>query len=328
MMPASRASAVWIRIGLVLVVAAGLAYWRWSGKAADSRNAAGEQVRVERGSLDVTIVASAVVQPENRVEVKPPLSGRIESLMVREGDRVRRGQVLAYLSSSERAALLDAARAQGPEVFTRWEAYYKPTPLLAPLAGEIILRNVEAGQTVTGADVIFALSDRLILRADVDETDIGRIRRDMTLRFTLDSYPDETIEGRVQRIAFEGRTISNVTTYPVFIVPARVPAFMKSGMTANVQFLEEHRSGVLLVPAEAVQRRDKAQQVARPSPRRGCAETERQVVRTGATDGRMVEIVDGLSEGDFVCVQRAPVAAGKAKVNPFGFNPPRRSRGT
>jgi macrolide-specific efflux system membrane fusion protein len=73
--------------------------------------------------------------------------------------------------------VLDAARAQGPDALKRWEEDYKATPIVAPLSGTLILRDVVVGQTVDSASVLFAMSDKLIVLAQVDESDIGRVPR-------------------------------------------------------------------------------------------------------------------------------------------------------
>ena len=60
-------------------------------------------------SIQTTITATATVQPQNRLEIKPPINGRIDQILVQEGEMVKTGEVLALMSSTERAALLDAA---------------------------------------------------------------------------------------------------------------------------------------------------------------------------------------------------------------------------
>ena len=64
------------------------------------------------GSIQTFISTTGVVQPQNRLEIKPPISGRIEEIKVKEGEKVIVGQILAWMSSTERAALLDTARSQ------------------------------------------------------------------------------------------------------------------------------------------------------------------------------------------------------------------------
>ena len=115
----------------------------------------------------------------------------------------------------DRAAILDAARSQGPDSLKKWEDDYKATPIVAPLSGVIILNNVVVGQTVDPTTVIYAMSDFLIVLAQVDESDIGHVHKNMKARITLDAYPTQSVEGSVFDILYEGKNVSNVITYGV-----------------------------------------------------------------------------------------------------------------
>ena len=303
--------------GIVLVAgAAGLGARQWVVKKEKAPSF--ETVEVRRGALRVTILSTGVVQPQNRLEIKPPIAGRAEKVLAREGMAVRKGQILAWMSSTERAALLDAARAKGPEELAHWEDLYKPTPLIAPLDGVVISRDVEPGQTVTAQDSVLIMSDRLIIKAQVDETDIARVRPGQTAEVMLDAYPEEAVPGRVSHIAFEAKTVNNVTIYEVDVTPERVPSFMRSGMTANINFLVAEKRGVLMLPAEAVREGDEGHsRVLVPNPQ-GEGRPDRRAVVTGLTDGRKVEIVEGVDEGDKVLIPvvRLPKSSGPQK-NPF-----------
>jgi len=70
-------------------------------------------VAVERGPIRDTVETTGEVAPLNRVEVKPSVGGRVEKLLVDEGALVKKGQILGYLSSTDRVAILDAARSIG-----------------------------------------------------------------------------------------------------------------------------------------------------------------------------------------------------------------------
>ena len=149
---------IWIG-GALVVIALGVGYRIWSKSGQEGVTYS--EVVIKRGRLEVTILSTGVVQPENRVEIKPPIAGRVERVLTSEGSRVRKGQVLAWMSSTERAALLDAASSKGPDELKQWEEMYRPTPLLAPINGTIIQRNVESGQTFTTQEAVFVMSDRL-----------------------------------------------------------------------------------------------------------------------------------------------------------------------
>lgn len=231
-----------LTVGLIILLGLGTLIFYGVKKQSKSSEESYREVAVQRSDLEVTILSTGTVQPQNRLEIKPPVAGRIERVLVKEGQKVRVGQILAWMSSTERAALLDAARAQGADEIKKWEELYKPTPILAPLSGIVILKNVEPGQTFTTTDAVFALSDRLTVKAQVDETDIAEIKVKQTAIVTLDAYPDQKIPAVVDQIAFEAKTVSNVTTYIVDVVPDSEPEFMRSGMTANIKFFVKSKS--------------------------------------------------------------------------------------
>ncbi|MDP2911153.1 MAG: efflux RND transporter periplasmic adaptor subunit [Candidatus Omnitrophota bacterium] len=97
------------------------------------------------GSIETFISSTGTILPKNRLEIKPPVNGRIEKILVKEGDEVKTGDTLAWMSSTERAALIDAARAKGEEALKYWEETYKPIPLLAPIDGEVIVEKIQPG---------------------------------------------------------------------------------------------------------------------------------------------------------------------------------------
>src|SRR3989339_1787968 len=95
---------------------------------AGKKESSPEIVQVKLGRIESSIPSTGTVMPRNRLEIKPPVAGRIESVMVREGQNIKKGQILAWMSSQERVTLIDAARAGGEDELKRWEEMYKPTP--------------------------------------------------------------------------------------------------------------------------------------------------------------------------------------------------------
>jgi len=89
--------------------------------------------------------------------------------------------------------------------------------------GEVIVSKDYSGQTITTADVVIVLSDHLIVQAQVDETDIGKIKLGQEVKLTLDAYPQIKITGKVNHIYYESLIVNNVTIYQVDILPDSVP---------------------------------------------------------------------------------------------------------
>jgi membrane fusion protein, macrolide-specific efflux system len=258
-------------------------------------------VTLKRGDIHVSVLAVGYVAPENRLEIKPPISGRIEKVLAEEGQYVKKGQILLWMSSSERAALLDAARGQGPKEIKKWERLYKPTPVIAPIDGTIILRNVEAGQSFSNNDAVLVMSDRLTVKAQVDETDIAQIQLKERAEILLDAYPDTMIAGQVDLIGYEARTINSVTTYIVDVLPDHAPDVMRAGMTANVNFFIDSKQNVVLIPNEALKMRNGKTLTMVPN---GSGDAIEKQITVGSSDGKQSEVIEGLKENDTVLIRQ------------------------
>ncbi|MFA5035387.1 MAG: HlyD family efflux transporter periplasmic adaptor subunit [Candidatus Margulisiibacteriota bacterium] len=257
-----------------------------------------ETAKVVRGNILAELPVSGTVIPRNRLEIKPPVAGRVEQVLVAEGQRVKKGAILAWMSSSERAAILDAARAKGPDEVKHWEDVYKPAPIVAPLDGFIIKRSIEPGQFIGISDSVLVMADRLIVEAQVDETDIGRIKVGQKSVVKLDAYPEQSISGHIEQIAYESETINNVTVYKVNVLPDSVPAFFRSGMSATVSFTLEERENVLTLPLTAI-KKSNGQTYA--FVRQDGAVTAVKV-QTGLENNVHLELLSGLNEGAEVVI--------------------------
>lgn len=268
-------------------------------------------------SIKTFISTTGTVQPQNRLEIKPPISGRIEEILVMEGEKVKTGKILAWMSSTERAALLDTSRAQGEESLRYWEDAYKATPLIAPIDGEVIVRAVEPGQTVTSSDAVIVLSDRLIVKAQVDETDIGKVKLGQKAFIGLDAYPEIRAEAVVDHISYESKIVNNVTIYEVDILPKEAPEVFRSGMSANVDIIENAKDNILVIPLEAVSE-DKEGRFVLLKQERGKA--IRQKIELGISDEKNVEVTSGLAPKDKIIVKTPkynPSKNSNSKSSPF-----------
>jgi macrolide-specific efflux system membrane fusion protein len=296
-----------LAVGLLAVV--GLIGWIAQRSFADAP--AYVYVKAERGPLRVTLRESAVVQPEHRLTVTPPIPGRVDTINVANGVAVKKGEVLAWISSTARASLMDAARAAGGKELDFWEDIYKPAPLVAPLDGHIISTAVVPGQVVIAAQTVFSMSDHLIVQAYVDETDLNHVWLGQTAEITFDSFPDTHLTGKVHEIAFDATTVNNVTTYVVNIYLDSTPDYVRSGLSANVFFLISDRKDVLRIPTDAITPEGTVLVV------QGENQQSAQKIKPGLSDGTWTEVLAGLDEGDWIA--RRIFAVKQAEKNGFSF---------
>lgn len=135
------------------------------------------------------------------------------------------------------------------------------------------------------------LSDHLIVRAQVDETDIGKIKLGQNAFITLDAYPNAKIKATVEHIYYESETVNNVTIYKVDLIPEKTPEFFRSGMNATIDFKAEGRENALLLPVEAVRKEKDENYVLLKQ--NGSENPVKRVVKIGITDDKSYEVLSG-----------------------------------
>lgn len=278
--------------------------WAWAKQArakSEAKRIAGlSPVKPVRGTLVMKTQAIGSVEPENRVLVTPSVGGRAEEVLFTEGQVVEKGQVLAWVSSSERTALLDSLRMKEstPEEKKMVEEAYNRTPVVAPIAGMVVKRAVEPGQSVSAAKELAVISDRLIVKTFVDETDIGAVKEGQKADFYLDAFPKDRHEGSVLAISHESSQKDGVIVYEVKILPGRFIPVLRSGMTADVLLITGSKKNVMTIPKKAVKYRDGDALVSvKDSPAGKLSEKK---ISVGSTNESSIEVLSGLADTDTV----------------------------
>lgn len=296
MITATRKNMRWVWIVVaVLAITVLLFVWNQSQKGDATRKV--PTVKVRRGNMDIKLVVSGTVTPHSRVAIRPPMPGRIESILVAEGAHVLRGAVVGTISSAERVTMLDSAAARGHEELRKWEDMIKPAPLITPVSGTVISRNAEPGRTVSADTELLIISDRLIVRAQLHEDDIAKISKGQYVQVEVDAIPGLVVKGTVERIASDAKLVNNVHTYETDLTVPALPANVRSGMGANVTFILAHRTNVFLLPASAIRESNGVETVQLAGDK---VAGTRLTIKTGLRDGKMVEIISGLTEEQVV----------------------------
>jgi len=136
--------------------------------------------------------------------------------------------------------------------------------ITAPMDGVVITRAVELGEAVTGAGsfnagtVIVTVADlgTMLVKAGVNEVDIGKVRLGAPVMVTLDAYPKVRFVGKVSRIAPAARLADQVKVFDVEVSLDSQGKELRTGMTANVAIKGDKAAKVLAVPVEAVFHRE------------------------------------------------------------------------
>jgi HlyD family secretion protein len=138
------------------------------------------------------------------------------------------------------------------------EVNLEHTVITAPIDGLVISRNVDRGQTVAAsmqAPTLFVLAadlTKMQVVANLDESDVGRIRPGQVVRFHVDAYPTEEFSGKVTQVRLQPIIQQNVVTYATVIDVPNPELKLKPGMTANVNVEIARRTNVVRVPNAAL----------------------------------------------------------------------------
>ncbi|MBI2313440.1 MAG: efflux RND transporter periplasmic adaptor subunit [Betaproteobacteria bacterium] len=288
-----------------------------------------------RGAAVEAVYATGVVEPVNFAKVAPVATGRIKDILAKDGDKVRRGAVLAKLDDREARGNVAALAAQRDflrQERIRQEALYrkgfisgqalervaselkqveaqiaaaqKPlaeTTLTSPMDGVVLRQDGEPGEMVSAGQVLFWVGQPQELRitADVDEEDIPRVVPGQTALIKADAFPDQVLKGTVKEITPKGDPVNK--NYRVRIALPR-ETVLKTGMTTEVNIVVAERQGALLIPSTALSNghvwvvRD--------------GKAERVAVKTGTIGHKLTEVKDGLADDAMV------VAAPPAGLKP------------
>ena len=199
--------------------------------------------------------------------------------------------------------------------------------ILSPVDGIVLKRAVEPGQTVASslqAPVLFTLAEDLKhmqLEANIDEADIGTVKVGQQATFTVDAFSGRSFPARIETIEFSPQTTDGVVTYKAILSVDNSDLALRPGMTATAQITVQEISNALLVPNAALRyappaaARQESFSLSRlflprmprneRSARKETVAGERVVwmlkdnapvslsIKTGASDGKMTEVVEG-----------------------------------
>jgi HlyD family secretion protein len=208
------------------------------------------------------------------------------------------------------AAQVEQARARvaaAKAALDRAEENLRYATIRAPFAGIVLTRPTEVGDAVSSilnlgsaATLIMTLGDlsSVYIKGEVDEADIGKADCGQRVRTRVESFPSETFEGVVKRIAPMGKQENNVTTFEVRVSIANPQGKLRVNMTANAEIVLDERKNTLLIPEAAlVYDKDKNVSVQRLDTSAGQG-WRKQALKIGISNGQRTEVLEGLKAGD------------------------------
>ncbi len=244
-------------------------------------------VQPMRGPSVVAVYATGTVEPVHVARVGANVPGRIEQVLVQEGDAVVEGEVLAILDNREASAAVRelearleyatsdveryrrlfrsgntsaASKDQSEANFRSAEAALEAARvrlqehfIRAAISGDVMRSEMQldVGDLVTAGKVLFVLGNpsHLWVEAEVDEEDIPRVLVGQKALIRADAFEGQALEGRIKEITPFGDPIAR--TYRVHIaLPYDTP--LLAGMTTELNIILREKQDALLVPSSAV----------------------------------------------------------------------------
>lgn len=230
-----------------------------------------------------------------------------------QADTANANAVAATARVSVARQSLESARAQLSLAEARLEnveLQLSRTEVKAPVGGKVIARNAKLGAIATAAGLpMFVLirDGALELRADVAESDLLRLAAGQSARLRAAGM-DDALTGMVRLVE---PTIDPVSRLGQARIEVSDPERLRSGMFVEAEIIVEDREG-LAVPVTAVGSSGEGITVMRV--RDGVV--ERVVVTTGIRDGGLIEVTDGLAEGDLVVAKAGAFVRDGDRINP------------
>jgi HlyD family secretion protein len=380
-----------IMIVVVVLAVAGGVTMKANGKDKKAPESPVKTGKAEVADVQVKVTEVGTVEPEVKVEVKSAISGKVIEITRRDGDVVRRGEVLARVEPDlNQAHSLAETKNSVASAETRFQAAkknyeadnklflqgllatkqhrdtetayleaqqqfqearekyniveksgipinqspadFRGSNIVSPMDGVLLTKNIEIGESITSGvssfnagTVLFTVADtsKMIVKAGVNEVDIGKIRTGMPVKVTLDAYPKTVFHGRIDRIAPAVRIDEKVRVFDVEIRLDAQGKELRSGMTSNIEVIGEKKEKVLTVPVESVFRRDEQEivyvkkAVVAPIEAKKDEKAEgkkddkdawkqffdKRVVTTGLADNAKVQILAGLKAGEEVALE-------------------------
>ena len=347
-----------ILIVAALIIGAAVGYKFYTDKVVAETTKTYDTEKVVRMDLIKTVSATGTIQPRDSVEVSGKVTARIKEILVEENDHVREGQVVAILDGKDFEAKLDQANftlTNAKQKLDRTERLYKigakslqeledaqyeydraksavelaeddvnQTVITAPMDGIVVGEPKTPGtmavQGSTNPTVIMRIADlsEKLVKAKVDETDIGSVRVGESATFTVDAYPDKIFRAEVIKISqtdtanswdTSSSTTSNSSNssnaviyyYVTFSAPDEENLLLPA-MTARLDIVVGQVRDALCVPIDALKTDAKGSYVERiTKDAQGKDVAEKVYITVGLYGEEFVEVISGgLNPGDDV----------------------------
>jgi len=218
-------------------------------------------------------------------------------------------------SRIEEIAQAEAEVAQARAELALIQIKLDKTTIRAPFAGIITRRYAEVGDYVDSTTAasetegatstsIAELSSGLEIEAKIPEASIAKVKLAQRVNIQVDAYPNQTFTGTANLIAPRAVKENNVTSFRVKVSLTTGQEKLQSGMNTRLTFIDEPLKNVIAIPLAAVITQPDGQTAVYLAEQE--TEAKLQPIKLGSVSGKLVQVLQGLPEGDRIFVSPPP----------------------
>ncbi|GEM_PF-947416 len=300
-----------------------------------------EVAEVEIKDIEETLTYSGTLEAAKAAFVGPELSMKIKNLMVKEGDVVTKGQLLALMDDTqlkqaeaqfdvaqknyERMKTLKNSGSVDKQTFDQIESAFKTaqsayefiknnTHIVAPLDGIVTLRTKQVGESFSpmlpgahGDPALFRIVnlDKLKMNLNISDVDINRVKKGQKAYIFVDSEPGKAFIGTVSYVSPEADLMSG--TFPCKIAIENKDHILKPNQYALTDIVVRTSINTLVIPKEALIGEGIVVVVKNSI-------ASKKNIQTGLSNEKETEVISGLHGGDIVIINGAIGLADNAEV--------------
>jgi membrane fusion protein (multidrug efflux system) len=305
--------------------------------ASDSEIEAATPIPVEtalpsRADILATYEATTTIASDADAPVVAKVGGEVVSLLVEEGDRVSRGEVLAELDGERLRLEMLSAKANLDQVHSEYERYsdlaarglvseamfesmkydlealeaaynlarlnYEYSKIRAPIDGVVSSREVKLGQSIDVSDVAFRITDtgELLAYLQIPQAELGKFSAGQLATLTVDAMPDTSYNATIARIS-PTIDMRNGTFRATAFIDNR-SGDLAPGMFARFSIAYEKHADALLIPRAALIEEDDQTSVYVVAD----GSVSRRTIQVGIESDNLVEVVGGLAGDEEIVV--------------------------
>jgi len=307
-----------------------------------------EATSVSRGDISAYYSNTATLEAEQEALIVAQVRGIINQVLVEEGDYVKAGQVLAKIEDQQYRIEAERSKSTMDRLFNDFkrskELYNKKvisveeyqnkqfeyeaqksaydlaklnlenTSIKSPISGVISERLVKKGNMI-GTDQnnrnIYKVTDFDPLQAIlyVPEHEMSKINKNQPAELKVDALPGQIFKAHVERIS----PIVDPTTgtFKVTVIVDDKNSTLKPGMFGRVKIVYDTRLSTKMIPKVAVMSEDETQTVFVVQD----SLVYKKIIKTGYVNGRNIEVLEGLEDGEMVVTTGQGSLKDSAKVN-------------